>query len=213
MVMGNFYPVFLNLTGKLCVVVGGGAVAARKVAALLESGAKVRVVSPELVPELREMVREGRLEYLAKAYGSEDLAGALLVIAAVSPPAVNRRVASDCAAEGILLNVADAPDLGNFIVPALFRRGPLAVAVSTGGAAPALARRLCKELAETYDQSYGEWLEELAAARTRVLREVADPARRKAVLTALTDDKLLELLRREGRKALVNRMAEILGGN
>lgn len=103
--MEKYYPVLLNIVGKLCVVVGGGAVAARKAVALQDSGALVRVVSPELVTKLKELARSGRLQHLAQNYDSGTLEGAFLVIAAASPPEINRRVAADCAQRGILLNV------------------------------------------------------------------------------------------------------------
>ncbi len=210
--MEKYYPAFLNIAGKLCVVVGGGAVAVRKVDALLDCGAVVRVVSPKLLPKLQALARTGRLEHLPREYSEDVLAGAFLVIAAASPAEVNRRVAIHCAEKGIPVNVVDAPHLGSFIVPAKIARGPLTLAISTGGAAPALARRLCRQLEEVFDETYGVWLEELAAARARVLTEVADQKRRKAILTALSDEKLLSLLRREGRESLQKSIDQIIGG-
>jgi cobalt-precorrin 5A hydrolase/precorrin-3B C17-methyltransferase len=132
------YPITLTqLTGALAVVVGGGAVGERKVRGLLASGIDVRLVSPAVTPQLSAWAEAGRIDWVRRGYAPGDLAGARLVFAATDQRAVNALVARDAAGEGILCNVADAPDEGSFHVPALYRAGGMTVAVSSSGAAPA----------------------------------------------------------------------------
>ncbi|MDW7651343.1 MAG: bifunctional precorrin-2 dehydrogenase/sirohydrochlorin ferrochelatase [Bacillota bacterium] len=206
----TYYPVFFQLKNKLCVVIGGGDVAARKAASLLAAGAAVRVVSPDLHPELESLAASGRIEALRCPYTKESLAGATLVIAATSRADVNREAAADCRALGIPVNVVDAPGLCDFIVPATLRRGPLTIAVSTGGSMPAMAKKIRRRLEEEFDEAYGELLDALGEARTRVLRDVEDPARRKAIFTALSGGDLLTVLRQEGRSELDKQIDEII---
>jgi precorrin-2 dehydrogenase / sirohydrochlorin ferrochelatase len=210
--MQNYYPVLLQLKNRLCVVVGGGKVAARKIHGLLECGADIRVVSRTLSPQLETLFESGRIEYQARDYGHEVLDGAFLVVAATDSPEVNRLVAAHCSDRNIPVNVVDAPELGSFILPAAFRRGPLTVAVSTAGSSPGLARKISRDLESLLDEAYGELLEILADTRRRVLEDIADADRRRRVLTSLADEDLLAVLRAGGREALQERIDQIIGG-
>lgn len=211
MTMTNYYPVFLALQGKSCLVVGGGDVAARKVASLLECGAAVRVVSPTLLPELAALADEGQISVSCRPFEVDDTADASLVIAATNQPAVNRLVALHCRQEKIPVNVVDAPDLCDFLVPATIRRGPLTIAVSTGGTLPAMARKIRRKLEEDFDQNYGLLLAALGTARSRVLAEIADPGRRKRIFSVLAAADLLSVIQDEGVAGLeeeINRLIE-----
>jgi len=210
--MAQDYPVFLKLRNKLCVVVGGGKVAARKAASLLDSGADVRVVSPELTPALRELAAQGRIAWRAGPYSVEALAGAFLVVGATGEAAVNRQVAADCETRGLPVNIVDAPELCSFIVPAVVKRGSLVIAVSTGGASPALSRRIREQLEEQFDESYSVLLAALGEARARVRQNVPDPVRRKEIFAALYEPDLLSVLKQDGTAALFARINEITGG-
>jgi siroheme synthase-like protein len=137
------YPVVLDLTGVPVLVVGGGTIAARKTQALLEAGAVVTVVAPEVLDELAAQVADVR----RRPYARTDLHGHQLVMATTDQPAVNARVAADARAGGLWVNSADDPDHCSFILPAIARRGALVVAVGTGGASPALARHLRDRIA------------------------------------------------------------------
>jgi len=143
-VSADYYMACLNLRGRRCVVVGGGSVGLEKAKGLLACGAEVTVVSPDLHDELPAL----GVAWRRRRYRSGDVDGAFLVIAATSDRSVNERVHRDAEARGMLCNVADVPDLCNFILPAVHREGPIAVAVSTGGASPALAKRIRNEVAE-----------------------------------------------------------------
>lgn len=209
--MINYYPVFLVLQGKFCLVVGGGEVAARKVASLLECGAVVRVVSPTLLPELAALTDEGQISASRRPFVPDDTDGANLVIAATNQLAVNRMVAVHCRQKKIPVNVVDAPELCDFLVPATIRRGPLTIAVSTGGALPAMARKIRRKLEEDFDQNYGLLLAALGSARNRVLEEIDDPGRRKRIFCILAAADLLSVIEEEGVVGLeeeINRLIE-----
>jgi siroheme synthase-like protein len=140
------YPIALDLTGRPCLVVGGGAIAERKVSALVEAGARVMVVSPSLTPALLRLATEAPLRWRPREYLAGDTAGFVLVVVATDDGTVNAAVAAECRERGIWVNCADDPGRCDFILPSVLRRGAVTVAVSTGGASPTLARLLREEL-------------------------------------------------------------------
>jgi len=150
-----FYIACLRLTGRRCVVVGGGDVGLEKVEGLLACDADVTLVAPEAHPELVQLSLEGSIRWEQREYaGATDLDGALIAIAATDDTDLNIRVFEDAEARAMLVNVVDVPPLCNFILPAIVRTGPLAVAISTAGASPALAKRMKREIAELFGEPY-----------------------------------------------------------
>ena len=148
------YIACLLLTGCRCLVVGGGEVGLEKVEGLLACGADVTLVAPEAVSELAEYAAEGSIRWERREYRSRDLDGCLLVVAATSITEVNIAVHEDAERRPMLGNVVDVPPLCNFILPAIVRTGPLAIAISTSGASPALAKRMKREIAEEFGEPY-----------------------------------------------------------
>jgi precorrin-2 dehydrogenase/sirohydrochlorin ferrochelatase len=142
-----FYIACLRLTGRRCVVVGGGAVGLEKVEGLLACDGRVVLVAPDAVPELQALAAEGSIAWERREYRAEDLEGTFIVIAATSDTDVNIRVYADAERRAMLVNVVDVAPLCNFILPAIVRTGPLAIAISTAGASPALAKRIKREIA------------------------------------------------------------------
>jgi precorrin-2 dehydrogenase/sirohydrochlorin ferrochelatase len=163
------YPLFALIEDRACLVVGGGAVGERKVRDLLAAGAKVTVVSRELTPGLAELAAQERLAFIQGDFTPQHLDGMLLVVGATDDMAVNRQLSAAAQTRGLLVNIVDAPELCTFIVPAQVRRGPLTIAVSTGGASPALARRVREELEQHFGPDYGRYLRVMQAVRDRVL--------------------------------------------
>jgi siroheme synthase-like protein len=149
-----FYIACLRLSGRRCVVVGGGDVGLEKVEGLLACDADVTLVAPEAHPELRQLADEGSIRWQRREYITEDLEGALIAIAATSDTDVNIHVFDDAERRAMLVNVVDVPPLCNFILPAIVRTGPLAVAISTAGASPALAKRMKREIGELFGEPY-----------------------------------------------------------
>jgi len=199
------FPVLLNLSGKLVVVVGGGAVGLRKLAAILESGAAVRLIDPRPRSDLPTGVN-----HIAEAYHAEHLDGAALAFASATPE-VNAQVVSDCRARGVWVNAATSPTDGDFALPAVVRRGELTLAVSTGGASPALARRIREKLEAEFDDAFAEWVRVLAEVRAEVLAKVADEARRRELLDSFADWGWLACLRAEGADAVMAAMLATVG--
>jgi precorrin-2 dehydrogenase/sirohydrochlorin ferrochelatase len=149
-----FYIACLRLSGRRCLVVGGGEVGLEKVEGLLACGADVTLVAPEAVEALRELASEGSIRWERRGYETPDLESTFLVIAATGDTDVNIRVFEDAEARAMLVNVVDVPPLCNFILPAIIRTGPLAIAISTAGASPALAKRIRDEIADEYGEPY-----------------------------------------------------------
>jgi len=163
------YPVALDLTGRPCLVVGGGAIAERKVAGLVDAGARVTVVSPALSPALLTLATDGRFRWWPREYAGDDVARFFLVMVATDDGAVNGAVAAEARARGALVNCADDPTRCDFILPSVLRRGPVTVAVSTGGASPTMARLLREEIEAFLPEDCATLTEVVAGAR-RVLR-------------------------------------------
>lgn len=164
--MPAYYPVFLNIEGQRCVVVGGGAVAERKVGTLLEYGAAVTLVSPRATPGLRRLAKAGSIQRLARAYRRGDLEGARLAIAATDDVGVNGLVADEARERGVLVNVVDDLGLSEFIVPSVLRRGDVTVAVSTGGKSPALSRKIRTDLEQMIRPSFGQLASMISEVRS-----------------------------------------------
>ena len=163
------YPVSLDLEGRRCVVVGGGTVAEHKVRGLLDAGAAVTVVAGEFTPALRELAARGELELLERPYAPGDLAGAFLTIAATDDDAVNAEVFAEASERKVLCNAVDDVGHCHFAAPSIVRRGDLTISVSTGGKAPALAKRLRQTLSGQFGQEWGVLVEVLAQARAAAL--------------------------------------------
>jgi siroheme synthase-like protein len=160
-----FYIACLRLTGRRCVVVGGGDVGLEKVEGLLACDGDVVLIAPDATPPLRELADEGSIRWEQREYETGDLEGTFIGIAATSDTDVNIRVFQDAEQRAMLVNVVDVPPLCNFILPAIHRSGPLAIAISTAGASPALAKRLKSEIGETYGEPYARLAELLNEAR------------------------------------------------
>lgn len=200
------HPVFLRLTGRRCVVIGGDETAALKARACMDAGGDVTVIAPTLVPDLARAVAAGGASHHARAYRAGDLAGAILAYASTRDAALVERLRAEAEREHVLLNVADMPDACTFIAPAVLARGELQVAVGTGGASPGLASRVRSEIAEVVGPEYGTLTAILGALRALL---PAGPERVE-VLTRLLDSPLLDLVRR-GRRAEIDALLETAG--
>lgn len=209
--MSNLYPVYLDLRRKKCLVVGGGKVAERKVRSLLDCGAEVYVVSPQLTTELAGMNRAGEIVYIERNYTTTDLESAFLVISATDDEKINRRVAVDCLERNILINVVDDPAKCNFIVPAVFRQGALSVSVSTEGKSPLLARKIREDLPAVFGPEYGEFLELMGDLREQIINTVAVPEERRRLFYDLVNSDILELLKNGQHEKVKERIGLVLG--
>ena len=209
------YPMFVDLEGRRCVVVGGGRIATEKVGKLIDHGAVVRLVSPAITAELADMVASGTIaEHRPRTYRPDDLEGCLLVIAATDLDSINRMVWQDAEARNMLCNVVDAPSLCGFIVPSTVRRGELAIAISTGGASPVVARHVRRGIAAAYGPEWEALVSLLRDVRDELKVRYSDmPSRRHAVERLMESD-VLRLLAdgdADGARALAVRVLDIEG--
>ena len=209
--MSVYYPILLNIEGKRCVIVGGGQVAGRKALALLEAGASVSIVSPEISGEAKTLAGKGNVEWIGEAFSPERLDNAALVIASTGSEAVNRKVHEEAVARNVPVNVVDRPELCEFIVPSVIRRGDLVIAVSTSGKSPALSKRIRKELDAQFGMEWAEFLEIMGEAREKALAAVPGQKRREELFNRLAGSRMLELIRDgdlEGARGIAKEILE-----
>jgi siroheme synthase-like protein len=199
-----FYIACLKLSGRRCVVVGGGDVGLVKVEGLLVCDADVTLVAPDAIEPLRELAEEGSISWERREYRPEDLEGSFMVIAATNDTEVNIQVFEDGERRAMLVNVVDVPPLCNFILPAIFRSGPLAIAISTAGASPALAKRIKAEIAEEYGEPYARLAEILNEVRGWAKGTLPTYQDRKAFFESIVngDPDPVELLRQGDEQAV-----------
>ena len=204
-----FYIACLRLTGRRCVVVGGGEVGLEKVEGLLACDGRVVLVAPDAIPELQQLAAEGSIEWERREYRAGDLEGTFIAIAATSDTDINIRVYEDAERRAMLVNVVDVPPLCNFILPAIVRTGPLAIAISTAGASPALAKRIKREIAAAYGPEHARLAELLNEARGWAKGNLPTYQDRKAFFEGIVNGEPdpIELLRagdEDGVRALID---------
>lgn len=190
----DFYPIMVDIRNRPCTVIGGGAIAERKVAALLASGACVKVISPALTAKMREWSDQGQIAVLSRSYQEGDLADTFLTISATDSVNVNKAVALEANRRQLLLNVVDMPQLCNFIVPAVMQQGPLVIAVSTGGTSPAVARKVRQELEGMFGPEYGVFLTMLGKLREQVKNSFETQVERQQFWENLIESDLISII-------------------
>jgi len=208
--MPHHYPMRVDLQGRRCLLVGGGRVAERKVSGLLTCEARVDVVSPTATARLEGLAATGAIRLARRPVRSGDLVGSFLVVVATDDREVNRRIAAEVRAAGVLVNVADDPGACTFLVPAVLRRGDLTLAISTGGGSPALAKKLRQRLEQTIGPEYEAFLAALRGLRARAQETIADPEERQALYRRALESDLFEHVVRGDRAAAAARIDELV---
>lgn len=188
----GYYPIAVDVTGKPCLIIGGGEVAYRKLVALVECGAVVTVISPEIDPRMEPF--EGTT-LIHRKFQPGDTTGYVLVFAATRDRAVNAAVYEEAVSNNVPVNVVDDPELCSFIVPAVVRRGDLMIAVTTSGKSPALSKKIRRELQECYGPEYGAFVDLMGELRDAAKSEIATQTQREALFKELLECGILDLLR------------------
>ena len=192
----RYYPIGLDISGRRCLVIGGGEVGERKAQRLLECGAAVTVVGKKLTRALDGLRRKGRIGHIRAEYEKGPLEGAFLVIGATDDRAVNDRIFRDARAQRVLANIVDDPERCDFILPALCRQGELVITVGTEGRSPALAKKLRRELEERYGPEYQILLKIVGEVRKTIIDRGRGADENRKVFEALVDSDILEAIRR-----------------
>jgi precorrin-2 dehydrogenase / sirohydrochlorin ferrochelatase len=208
-VMGK-YPIFLELAGTRVVIIGAGAVAARKIQPLLTVAAHIVVVADKIDEMMKTCCLSGNVELIVSKYQKAYLLGAMLVIAATADPAVNTLIYKDCQELEILCNVVDDPDHCDFFVPAVVKRGSLQIAIGTEGLCPAYASHLRKKLEHLFTEKHGQFLAELERLRKHIVENTPNPSDRKTLLDRLVDDESFEYFTQNGPQLWQKKAAEIM---
>jgi uroporphyrin-III C-methyltransferase/precorrin-2 dehydrogenase/sirohydrochlorin ferrochelatase/precorrin-2 dehydrogenase/sirohydrochlorin ferrochelatase len=207
----QYYPVSVDLQGRRCVVIGGGALAEEKVEGLLDTGGQVTIVAVELTDRLAQLVAAGRISHRQREYRTGDLVGAFLAICTTRDPRIAGPVWDEASALGILVNVVDDPLRCSFIAPSVLRRGDLTIAISTGGKAPALAVRLRERLEQEVGPEHAQFLELAGRLRFPLSARYPDFGERKSRWYRLVDSDVLELLRRGDEAGAWRMLVDIMG--
>ena len=207
----QYYPVHLDIKNRNCLIVGGGAVGTRKVNTLLECGAHVTVVSPDPTSQLARLASEASITLKRRAYRSDDLSGMFLVIGATDDETLNLQISKDAERAHILCNIVDRPEVCNFILPSIVRRGDLVITISTSGKSPALAKHLRQKLETQFGREYADFLLLMGAIRQKLLSQSHEPEAHKALFNQLIDSDLIQLMQ-AGKTAEINSLLyKILG--
>lgn len=191
----RYYPAFLDLVGKRCVVIGGGEIAERKTTSLLECGAHIRVISPEVTPHLEKLATAGKITVERRPYIYGDLTDCFLVVGATNSEQTNRQVFAEAEERRILCNIVDVPHLCSFIVPSVISRGDLQIAISTNGKSPMLSRRIREQLEASLGEEYAEFVNLLGDIREEIQRKFYGEAKRREVIEHLVYSDIPELIK------------------
>jgi precorrin-2 dehydrogenase / sirohydrochlorin ferrochelatase len=207
----KYYPIFLDIKDKECLVVGGGPVGIRKAFILKKCGARVNLISNVFSEDMLLKLSGSGIRFETKEYDSLDINGMFLIFAATNSDELNRKIKKDAMDLNILCNVADSPDYSDFLVPSVVDKGELTVAISTSGASPALAKRIRKDLELYFDESYNLLLRLLRNIRKKLLSSGHAPDKHKQALNTLLDKNILELVRHEDETAINAVLCEVFG--
>jgi siroheme synthase-like protein len=200
----SLYPLFLNLSGRDVLLIGAGEVALQKIRTLLPCGAKLHVVAPEATLEIQQLASGGELRWSARAYQPSDLEGAAVVFAATDDRAIQKRVAAEARERRILVNIVDVPALCDFYAAATVQRGDIQIAISTGGAAPALAKYLRGKIEALVGEEYADFARIVGPRRSQIL--ALPKERRKQLWERLASDLFLAQIKREGAETVARQV-------
>ena len=207
----RYYPVHLDIQNRSCLVVGGGSVGTRKVITLLDCGAKVTVISPVVAAQLRDFAASGRIKLRERRYQSGDLDGMFLVIGATDDEELNRQISNDADHLNTLCNIADRPEVCNFILPSIVQRDDLVITVSTSGRSPAMAKKLRKTLENQFGKEYGAFLKLMGSIRKKLLSTSHKPEAHKHLFEQLIAADLIGLIQKGATAEIDDLLFEILG--
>ena len=208
----KYYPVFMNIKDKDCLVVGGGSVGARKASTLEKCGAKVKLISSLFSPECEDL-KTTSIEMEKKEYENNDITGMFFIFAATDNADLNKEIQKDAAKLDILCNIADSPDRSDFILPSIVDRGDLILAISTSGASPAMAKKIRQELEQKFGPEYELFLILMGNIRKKLLSAGHAPEDHKKIFNTLINKGILDLIKENDEKKINLILCDVLGKN
>ena len=207
----KYYPVFLDINTRKCLVIGGGAVGTRKVLSLLECGAMVTVVSPVATEKLQVLASQGVIILKKRTYRPSDMEGKFLVFGATDNEVLNRQINQNAEQSNTLCNIADRPEVCNFILPATVKRDDLVIAISTSGKSPAFAKQLRKQLELQFGPEYAAFLKLMGGIRSLLLKEKHAPEEHKPIFNRIIESNIIDLIRAGKKEEIDTLLRDILG--
>jgi precorrin-2 dehydrogenase/sirohydrochlorin ferrochelatase len=207
----KYYPVYLDIKDKNCLVVGGGSVGTRKVERLLECGAQVTVVSIEVTEKLKELSNSCVIQLKEKEFQIADLDDRFLVVGATNDRELNLKIHAEAERRGLLCNIADHPKACNFILPSIVNRGDLIIAISTSGKSPAFAKKLRQHFEKEFGSEYAEFLNLMGAVRQKLLNQDHEPEAHKHFFERLIDSDLVRMLKNGDAESINSLLLDVLG--
>ncbi len=208
--MSSFYPIFLDIKNKKCLVVGGGSVAMRKVKSLLKFAARVTVVAPQILPEIENISANKNLTIIKACFEPSHMENAVLAIGSANSKEVNQTVYNEAEKRKIPVNIVDQPELCTFMVPSLVRRGDLSIAISTSGKSPAVAKAVRKRLEDEFGNEWGEYLEIMGHARKIAFETEPEQKKREEMFNEIVKTDLLEMIRAGNSDGARRKVMEII---
>ena len=207
----KYYPVHLDINNRNCLVVGGGSVGTRKVKTLINCGARVKVISLTVSQQLRELAASGDIILAERSYQSEDLKAVFLVIGATDDDKLNKQISNDADRLNTLCNIADRPEVCNFILPSIVHRDDLVITISTSGKSPALAKKLRQALENQFGEEYGTLLHLMGAIRKKLLQQAHEPEAHKPLFEQLINSDLIVMIQAGKTEEIDTLLFDILG--
>lgn len=207
----RYYPVYLDIKDKDCLVIGGGSVGTRKVLTLLACGANVTVISSDATERLRELSNNGVIKLKERPFQTADLDGRFLVIGATDNQELNFKIHAEAEGRGLLCNIADRPEACNFILPSIVNRGDLTIAISTAGKSPAFAKKLRKQLDVQFGEEYAGFLHLMGAIRQKLLSQDHKPEVHKHLFEQLIESDLVQMIRNGETENIDALLLDVLG--
>ena len=207
----RYYPVFLDVKHRDCLVVGGGSVGLRKVLTLIDCGAAVTVVSPVVHARLQELAADGSITLRKRPFKPSDMNNMFLVVGATDDQTLNRQIHTEAERLGKLCNIADRPKACNFILPSIVKQGDLVIAISTSGKSPAFAKKLRKDLERQFGSEYAVFLDLMGAIRKKLLARNHEPETHKRLFERLINEGLVELIKDRRIEEINLLLHEVLG--
>ncbi len=207
----QYFPIFLDIKNRNCLVVGGGDVGTRKVEKLLECGASVTVVSIDTTEKLKRLFEDRHIALIERAYRPSDLESRFLVIGATNDELLNQQLSMDAEKSKLLCNIADRPKACNFILPAIVQQGDLVLAISTSGKSPAFAKKVRKDLEKQFGEAYAVFLDLMGAIRSRLLREKHAPEQHKPLFQKIIQSDIISWIQDRQYEEIDRLLLDVLG--